>query len=233
MKAILYNKMKILLIEDEKNIQELVRYNLEQEGWKVTVVGNGVDGATRARKDLPDFIILDLMLPKMDGLEVCKVLRKDPKTSGIPIIMVTAKAEEIDKIIGLELGADDYLAKPFSPRELIARIKAIYRRSQGMPKKSALKVGTLLMDTAKHVVTLKGKSIDLTSKEFNLLKSLLEADGRVLSREHLLNDVWGYDQSVEIETRTVDMHIGQLRKKLKSEASRILTVKNEGYRVDQ
>jgi DNA-binding response OmpR family regulator len=222
---------KILLIEDEKNIQELVKYNLEQEGWKVSAAGNGVDGVAKARKESPDLILLDLMLPKMDGLEVCKVLKRDAKTNTTPIIMLTAKGEEVDKIIGLELGADDYMAKPFSPRELVARIKAIMRRLNPENEKSVLKLGALQMDLERHEVHLKGKPVNLTSKEFNLLKTLIQANGRVLSREHLLSTVWGYDQSLEIETRTVDMHIGQLRKKVKAEASRIMTVKNEWYRI--
>ncbi len=172
------------------------------------------------------------MLPEMNGLEICKILKQNYQTAAIPIIMLTAKGEEADRVLGLELGADDYVTKPFSPRELIARVKAVLRRLQEKPKDRSFKFGTLELDIAKHITSLKGKPVILTSKEFDLLKVLMEAEGRVLSRDFLLDRVWGYDQSLEIETRTVDMHIGQLRKKLKTEATRILTVKNVGYRFD-
>ncbi len=225
-------KEKILVVEDEKNILELVKYNLEQEGYRVTTAMRGDQALEQVRKDKPDLMILDLMLPGMDGIEVCKTLKQNYKTAGIPVIMLTAKSEETDKIVGLELGADDYVTKPFSPRELVARVKSVLRRSQEKPKEQSHKVGSLEVDTAKHLVTIKGKTVELTSKEYDLLKVLVEAKGRVLSREALLNQVWGYDESLDIETRTVDMHIGQLRKKLKPEAERILTVKNVGYRFD-
>lgn len=223
----------ILLIEDEKNIVELVKYNIEQEGYRFFSALRGDQGIEIARKCKPDLIVLDLMLPELDGLEVCKILKQNEKTSAIPIIMLTAKSQEADRIVGLELGADDYVTKPFSPRELVARIKAVLRRGRGeKPKDRILKSGPLEVDTGKHIVTLKSKLVELTSKEYDLLKALLEAEGRVLSREALLEKVWGYDESLNVETRTVDMHIGQLRKKIKSEAERIVTVKNVGYRFD-
>lgn len=225
-------KETILVVEDEKNILELVKYNLEQEGYRVLTAGRGDSGLEMALKQKPDLVILDLMLPEMDGIEVCKTLRQNEKTFFIPIIMLTAKSQEADRVLGLELGADDYVSKPFSPRELIARVKAVLRRSREKPKKEAVKAGGLEVDFAKHLVTLKGKIIDLTSKEYDLLKTLLEANGRVLSREFLLDKVWGYDKSLNIETRTVDMHVGQLRKKIKLEAERLVTVKNAGYRFD-
>lgn len=222
----------VLVIEDEKNIAELVKYNLEKEGFTVQTVLRGDAGLEEARKRKADLIVLDLMLPGMDGLEICRALKQDPKTSPIPIIMLTAKSEDTDQVVGLELGADDYVTKPFSPKELVARVRAVLRRTKPKPKETILKSGQLEVDTARHIVSLKGKPLELTSKEFDLLKALMEAEGRVLSREHLLEHVWGYEQSLDVETRTVDMHIGQLRKKLKSEESRIVTVKNAGYRFD-
>ena len=225
-------KEKILLIEDEKNIAELVKYNLEQAGYTALISQRGDEGLALARQKMPDLILLDLMLSGMDGLDVCKALRADYRTARIPIIMLTAKTQEADRVIGLELGADDYVPKPFSPRELLARIKAVRRRLEDRSIPEILTAGTLCVDTAKHIVTLKSKSINLTSKEYDLLKILMESKGRVLSRDVLLERVWGYDKSINIETRTVDMHIGQLRKKIKHESSRILTVKNVGYRFD-
>ncbi len=225
-------KEKILLVEDEKNIIELVKYNLEQEGFRVLTAQRGDTGLEMAQREKPALLILDLMLPEIDGIEICKILKQNYKTAGLPIIMLTAKGEEADKVVGLELGADDYVTKPFSPRELVARVKSVLRRGHEKPKDRVLKAGTIEMDTARHGVLLKGKALELTSKEYDLLKTLLEADGRVLTREALLEKVWGYDESLNIETRTVDMHIGALRKKLKNEGSRILTVKNVGYRFE-
>lgn len=225
-------KETVLVIEDEKNILELVKYNLEEAGFHVLTAQRGDTGLELARKQKPSLIVLDLMLPETDGVEICKTLRQNEKTSGISIIMLTAKSQETDKIVGLEVGADDYLTKPFSPRELVARVKAVLRRSKEKPAEKVMKAGHLEMDTDKHVVILKKKAVDLTSKEYDLLRTLMEARGRALSREHLLDHVWGYDQSLQIETRTVDMHIGSLRKKIGDEAGRIVTVKNVGYRFD-
>ena len=225
-------KEKILLIEDEKNITELLKYNVEQEGFHFLNAGDGESGLELARRKSPDLILLDLMLPELGGLEVCKILKQNTKTAQIPIIILTAKGGESDKVIGLELGADDYVTKPFSPRELVARIRAVLRRDREKPKDKVFKAGALHLDAAKHLVTLKGRPLELTSKEFDLLKALMEAQGRVLSRDLLLEQVWGYDDSLNIETRTIDMHIGGLRKKLKTEAPRIVTIKNVGYRFD-
>ena len=225
-------KETILVVEDESNILELVKYNLEEADYRVITASRGDTGLEQARKNKLDLIVLDLMLPGMNGIEITKTLKQNEKTSHIPIIMLTAKAQEADKIVGLELGADDYMTKPFSPRELVARVKAVLRRHKDSPKLKVLKTGTLEMDTEKHIVSIKGKEVEMTSKEYDLLKALLEADGRVLTREFLLEHVWGYDQSVNIETRTIDMHIGQLRKKLKNESERLVTVKNVGYRFD-
>lgn len=226
-------KETILVVEDESNILELVKYNLEDAGYRVLASSRGDSGLEQARRQKPDLLVLDLMLPGMNGIEITKILKQDEKTAHIPIIILTAKAQEADKIVGLELGADDYMTKPFSPRELVARVKAVLRRHYEKPKTKILKSGMLQIDTEKHIVSVKGKTVEMTSKEYDLLKALLEAGGRVLSREFLLEHVWGYDQSVNIETRTIDMHIGQLRKKLKAEAQRLVTVKNVGYRFDQ
>lgn len=225
-------KETILVVEDESNILELVKYNLEEADYRVITASRGDIGLDQARKNKLDLIVLDLMLPGMNGIEITKTLKQNEKTSHIPIIILTAKAQEADKIVGLELGADDYMTKPFSPRELVARVKAVLRRHKDSPKLKVLKTGTLEMDTEKHIVSIKGKEVEMTSKEYDLLKALLEAGGRVLTREFLLEHVWGYDQSVNIETRTIDMHIGQLRKKLKNESERLVTVKNVGYRFD-
>jgi two-component system alkaline phosphatase synthesis response regulator PhoP len=183
------------------------------------------------KRDNPDLIILDLMLPGIDGLEVCRTLKNNAKTASIPIIMLTAKTQESDKVVGLELGADDYVVKPFSPRELIARIKAVLRRMEDKDRQPAvLRKGDLTIDFSKISVAIKGRPIELTSKEFELLKTLINAKGRVLSRDYLLDTIWGFDNAAEIQTRTVDVHIRTLRKKLKTGAKYIVTVKNYGYR---
>ena len=224
-------KEKILIVEDEKDIVKMLDYNLKKEGFKTLSAHNGEDGLDMARKENPDLILLDLMLPEMDGMDVCKAIKNEAKTSHIPIIILTAKAQETDKIVGLELGADDYMTKPFSPRELIARIKAVLRRMKEKDKlPEVLRIGDLTIDFSKIMVSIKDKPIELTAKEFELLKTLIKAKGRVLSRDYLLDTIWGFDQALEIQTRTVDVHIQTLRKKIKSEAKRIVTVKNYGYR---
>lgn len=224
---------RILIVEDEKDIAGMLTYNLKKEGFRVVSCHDGEEGLDLAGSEHPDLIILDLMLPGIDGLEVCKSLRKERDTSSIPVIILTAKAQETDKIVGLELGADDYVTKPFSPRELIARVKAILRRSREKYRlPDILKTGDLAVDFSRVSVSIKNKPVDLTSKEFELLSALLKAKGRVLSREYLLDTIWGVDNAMEIQTRTVDVHIRTLRKKLKAEAKRIVTVKNYGYRFE-
>lgn len=223
---------KILIVDDEKNIVEAIRYNLEQAGFRTMTAADGRRAIELAQRDVPDLITLDVMLPELDGWEVCRLLRRDARTRRIPIIMLTVKDDETDKIVGLELGADDYLTKPFSPKELVARIKAIFRRTQEPMTEQVISGGNLRVDLDKHLVRVSDKPVEMTTKEFELLTALLQAKGRVLSREALLNRVWGLEQSLEIETRTVDVHVGQLRKKLKGEAKRLLTVKNVGYRFD-
>jgi two-component system alkaline phosphatase synthesis response regulator PhoP len=226
-------KEKILIVEDEKDIVKMLEYNLKKEGFRTIAAFDGEDALSLAHREHPQLIILDLMLPGMDGLEVCKELKKEHKTSSIPLIMLTAKVQESDKIVGLELGADDYITKPFSPREMIARIKAILRRAKEKEAPAeTLSVGDLTVDFARIEVSFKHKPLELTSKEFELLKTLIKAKGRVLSRDYLLDTIWGFDNAVEIQTRTVDVHIRTLRKKLKSEAKRIVTVKNYGYRFE-
>ena len=222
----------ILIIEDEKNIVELVKYNLEQEGFRVLTATRGNAGLETDLRERPALVILDLMLPEMNGLEICKTLKRNDKTRAISIIMLTAKGAESDKVVGLELGADDYVTKPFSPRELVARVKAVLRRSQEKASEEILKCGTIELDVTKHELRLKGRPVEITAKEFELLRVLMSSRERVLTREVLLSKVWGYENSVNIETRTVDMHIGQLRKKIGKEAARIVTVKSIGYRFD-
>ncbi|MDD5128630.1 MAG: response regulator [Candidatus Omnitrophica bacterium] len=226
-------KEKILIVEDEKDIIKMLEYNLKKEGFKVVDARNGEDALDLALREYPDLILLDLMLPGIDGLEVCKTLKKEAKTASIPIIMLTAKSQESDKVVGLELGADDYITKPFSPRELIARIKAVLRRATEKEKlPEVFQSGDLRIDFSKISVSVKDRPVELTAKEFELLRTLLKAKGRVLSRDYLLDSIWGYDHAMEIQTRTVDVHVRTLRKKLKSAAKMILTVKNYGYRFE-
>jgi len=177
-------------------------------------------------------VLLDLMLPEMDGLEVCRRLRQDPATAPLPIVMLTAKGEEVDRVLGLELGADDYIVKPFSPKEVVARIRAVLRRSRIPAGSTPIVIGNLVIDVARHVVRVDGAPLVLTPKEFDLLRALAEASGRVLSREFLLDRVWGYTAAREIESRTVDVHVRRVRVKLRDEGRRILTVKGVGYRLD-
>ncbi|TBR19964.1 response regulator transcription factor [bacterium] len=226
-------KEKILIVDDEKDIVKMLDYNLKKEGYRTVLVYDGEDALSFAKKEHPDIILLDLMLPGIDGLEVCKALKKEEKTSLIPIIMLTAKTQEADKVIGLELGADDYMTKPFGLKELLARIKAVLRRAKEKEKlPEIINVGSLVIDFSRIAVSLHNKPIELTAKEFELLTTLIKAKGRMLSRDYLLDTVWGFDQAMNIQTRTVDVHIRTLRKKLKAEAKRIVTVKNYGYRFE-
>jgi two-component system phosphate regulon response regulator PhoB len=223
---------KVLVIDDEKDIVSLLRYHLEKSGFQCL---EGMDGSTAlrlVREHHPDLLILDLMLPGMDGLEICRQLRQDASTARLPILMLTAKAEEVDRVVGLEVGADDYVVKPFSPRELVARVRAILRRAQEPAELSAKRIGDLEVDESRHSLTVQGAAVELTAKEFGLLCALMRVNGRVLNREQLLEGVWGYADAAEIESRTVDVHIRRLREKLGPEAKRIVTVKGVGYRFD-
>ncbi len=222
----------ILMIEDEKNIVELVRYNLERQGYRVFSVNDGKQGVDFALREKPSLILLDLMLPGMEGLEVCRLLRHNYKTRTIPIIMLTAKGEDADVVLGLEMGADDYVTKPFSVRQLQARIKAALRKYEARPEDRIIRAGKIEMDTARHQVLLDGKAVEITFKEYGVLKLLMDSGGRVLSRETILNAVWGQDESLDVELRVVDKHVGELRRKLKTEGARIITAKNFGYRFE-
>ena len=217
----------ILIIEDESDVADLLEMALRKAGFKASTAGDGATGLQKARDNRPDFIILDLMLPKMSGLEVCRILKGDGATSHIPILMLTAKAEEIDRIVGLEFGADDYVTKPFSPREVMLRIRAILRR--GEKPVETLKAGSIAIDPARHQVRVNGKRVHLTSLEFKLLRTLIQRRGRVQDRDKLLNDVWGYESV--IDTRTVDTHVRRLREKLGKAGDVIETVRGFGYRL--
>ena len=218
---------KILIIEDESDVADLLEMGLRKAGFKTTTAADGAAGLQKARDNRPDFIILDLMLPKMSGLEVCRILKSDVATSHVPILMLTAKAEEIDRIVGLEFGADDYVTKPFSPREVILRIRAILRR--GEKPEEMLQAGSISIDPARHQVRVNSKRVHLTSLEFKLLRTLIQRRGRVQERDKLLNDVWGYESM--IDTRTVDTHVRRLREKLGKAGDAIETVRGFGYRL--
>jgi len=222
---------KILIVEDEPDIAQLVKLYLEKDGFRPTIAKTGVEGLKLVKADRPDMVILDLMLPEMDGLEICKKIRTSLDTALLPIMMLTAKAEESDTIIGLELGADDYVTKPFSPKVLFARVKALFRRLERAddPKQTSYAYGPLLVDLARHEVLLDGTEIPLTAKEFGLLEQLLRHPGRVLTRDVLLNTVWGYDYYGT--TRTVDVHIRRLKLKIPLLDDAIISVKSLGYKL--
>ncbi len=222
----------VLIVEDEPDIRRLVVLTLEREGFRCRAAATGTEALREVKAKVPDLVVLDLMLPEVDGLEVCRRLRADRVTSALPIIMLTAKADEVDRVVGLEMGADDYLVKPFSPRELAARVRALLRRVRQRETPRALSVGTLTLDADRHLVTAGGQAVPLTPKEFDLLQALLESAGRVLSREQLLARVWGYARADEIESRTVDVHVRRLRAKLGAEGRRIATLKGVGYRFE-
>jgi two-component system phosphate regulon response regulator PhoB len=220
---------KILVVDDEPDALELVSFNLKSAGYEVVTADNGSEALKKARQHVPDLILLDVMLPEVDGLEVCKLLRRDPATAPIPIIMLTAKAGEIDRVLGLELGAEDYVTKPFSPRELVLRVKNLLkRRNVSEEKPDQYSVGDLFIDIPRHLVTVARKRVDLTATEFKLLIVLASRRGRVQSREQLLRDVWEYDSL--IDTRTVDTHMRRLREKLGDACRYLDTVRGVGYR---
>ncbi len=222
----------VLVVEDEPDIRTLVVHHLTRDGFRCRTAATGPEALASVRRAPPDLLILDLMLPELNGIEVCRRLRADAATAAVPIIMLTARADEVDRVVGLEMGADDYVVKPFSPKELVARVRAVLRRVRGGEPSRALAVGGVSLDAARHVVTVGGRPVELTPKEFDLLHALLDAAGRVLSREHLLNRVWGYAHADEIESRTVDVHIRRLRAKLGAEERRIATIKGVGYRFE-
>ena len=222
--------MRILVAEDDRDIADLIAHYLRKQGWEPHVVAAGDEAVAYARRQSIDLVVLDLMLPGLSGLEVCRLLRGDKTTEALPIIMVTARAEETDRIVGLDIGADDYLAKPFSPNELVARVRALLRRSKRAETPAAtLTFGPIVMDLARHTVADAGRDVKLTAKEFLLLQYLLEHRGRVLSRDVLLGDVWGYRYTGG--TRTVDVHVRRLREKLPALVDALVTVKQFGYKL--
>jgi two-component system, OmpR family, phosphate regulon response regulator PhoB len=221
---------RILIVEDEPDIAEVLQYNLEKEGFAVEIARRGDSGLDAVRRAPPDLLVLDLMLPGIDGLELTRLLKRDTGTAQLPIVMLTARGEEVDRIVGLELGADDYISKPFSPREVVLRVKAVLRRFQHEESADEqLELGGIRLDIAGHQLRVRGREIPLTATEFRLLRLLLERAGRVQTRGQLLSDVWGYAE--DIDSRTVDTHIRRLRRKLGAEADRIETVIGVGYRL--
>jgi DNA-binding response OmpR family regulator len=221
---------QILVVEDDPDIADLIRHYLEKSGHAVQMLGSGAAVLPKVRGERPDLIVLDLMLPGLDGLMVCQALRSDPLTAAIPIIMVTARGDEADRIAGLELGADDYVTKPFSAKELVARVSALLRRTQRLdPAEPVVRYRTITIDSARHVVTVDGREVRLTAKEFLLLLYLVQHRGRVLSRDLLLTDVWGYQYTGG--TRTVDVHIRRLREKVPVLTDAIETIKQFGYKL--
>ena len=224
---------RVLVVEDDPDIAMLLARSLARAGFAVDQISSGADVLPTLRRGQPDLLLLDLMLPGLDGLEICRALRADPSTAALPIIMLTARAEESDRIVGLELGADDYITKPFSPSELVARIRAVMRRTRPAVNGEVLHYDDLVMDLASHRVRRKGRDVHLGPTEFRLLRHLLEHQGRVFSREQLLDVVWGQD--VYVEPRTVDVHIRRLRKALNAdeESDLIRTVRSAGYALDR
>jgi two-component system alkaline phosphatase synthesis response regulator PhoP len=223
----------ITIIEDESNIVELVKYNLDREGYHTISASNGRKGLELVRQELPDLVILDLMMPEMDGITVCKQLRADAQTKSIPIIILTAKSEEADRVLGLEMGADDYVTKPFSPRELVARVRAVLRRSGngGDEEVEVIEIGDIKMDLRQHITRVRGEEVELTPKEFDFLKLLLLNPGRAFTREFLLEHLWGYEYFGD--TRTVDVHVRRLRQKIETDPADpvyLETVRGVGYR---
>ena len=221
---------RVLVVEDEPDIAEVVRYNLAKVGFEVELEASGDQALEAIRRRPPDLLVLDLMLPGLDGLELTRLLKRQPATAAIPIVMLTARGEEVDRVVGLELGADDYLTKPFSPRELVLRIKALLRRRTAPAAgDEVLQAGSLRLDPAAHRAEIRGREVPLTATEFRLLRLLLERRGRVQTRAKLLADAWGYAE--DVDSRTVDTHIRRLRRKLGPEADRIETVIGVGYRL--
>jgi DNA-binding response OmpR family regulator len=221
---------RVLIAEDDPDIGGLLVHYLQKAGFHASLVASGREVVPQVKRDPPDLVILDLMLPGVDGLQVCRTIRSDPEMALIPIIMLTARGEESDRIVGLELGADDYITKPFSPNEVVARVKALLRRAhRGAPPENRLAYGPLTVDVARHLVRVGSRDVKLTAKEFLLLQYLMEHRGRVLSRDLLLSDVWGY--SYTGGTRTVDVHVRRLREKLPMLTDAIVTVKQFGYKL--
>jgi len=226
------SRVTLFVVEDEPDLSDVLRFNLEKAGYAVEVFGRGDTALEAIRRRPPALVLLDLMLPGIDGLELTRMLQRDPATARVPVVMLTAKGEEVDRIVGLELGADDYIPKPFSPREVVLRVRAVLRRREGGETQepgNVLQVGALRLDPEAHRVTVRGKEVSLTATEFKLLERLMARQGRVQTRSQLLSDVWGYSE--DVDSRTVDTHVRRLRRKLGAEASRIETVIGVGYRL--
>jgi two-component system phosphate regulon response regulator PhoB len=219
---------RILVVEDEDDIAEVLRYNLDREGFDVEVVVRGDVALDAILANPPAAVLLDLMLPGLDGLEVMRALRRNRRTSSLPVLMLTAKGEEVDRIVGLELGADDYITKPFSPREVVLRVKGVLRRRQSSDAEEILESGGVRLDLAGHSLEIAGEAVPITATEFRLLRELMANPGRVQTRDRLLTEVWNYSE--EVDSRTVDTHIRRLRRKLGAESERIETVIGVGYR---
>ncbi len=223
---------RILVVEDEKDIRELLEHYLKKEGYEVRIARDGLDGLEKASREKFDLVLLDLMLPRLDGLEICRRLRSQPDTAALPIIMLTAKTEEADRIVGLEMGADDYITKPFSPREVLARIKALHRRlERPRGREAKWSYGGIVLDNDRHEVTYNGKTHTLTSKEFKLLEYFLANRGRVLTRDLLLNELWGYEYFGT--TRTVDVHVARLRQQFPVLEKALVSIKGLGYKLSE
>jgi len=224
------SRKTVLVADDEPDVLNLVAMNLQRAGFDILKAADGEQALRMARDEEPDLVILDLMMPALSGLEVAKLLKQSPSTARIPVLMLTAKSDEVDRIVGFELGADDYVTKPFSPRELVLRVQSVLRRMDSAPESAdALTVGVIEVDRVRHEVRIEGKPLDFTATEFKLLTVLMERCGRLQSREKLLNDVWGYESA--IDTRTVDTHIRRLREKLGVAAELVETVRGFGYRM--
>jgi len=219
----------ILVVDDEPDLLELVRFNLDRAGYQVDVAETGSEALERLERSVPDLLVLDLMLPDLSGEEICRRVRAQPTLAGLPVIMLTAKGEEVDRVVGFELGADDYVTKPFSPRELVLRVRAVLRRGRDVPSRGIrLERGPLHLDPERHRCSVQGKDVPLTAKEFQILESLMRRPGRVMTRERLLDEVWGTD--IAVTTRTIDTHLKRLREKLGAAADLIETVRGVGYR---
>jgi DNA-binding response OmpR family regulator len=223
---------EVLVVEDEADIRRLICLCLERDGFRCRTAASGTEAQRELAAATPDLVILDLMLPELDGLELCRRIRGDARTAAVPIIILTARTDEVDRVVGLEVGADDYVGKPFSPKELMARVRAVLRRSGQRETPRVLRAGDITLDPLRHQVQVADQPVVLTPKEFDLLQALLDATGRVLSREYLLNRIWGYARADEIESRTVDVHVRRLRVKLGAAGRRIETLKGVGYRLE-
>jgi two-component system, OmpR family, phosphate regulon response regulator PhoB len=222
---------RILVVDDEADVTELVSYHLRAKGYQVETTNNPTGSLSVARTFLPDLVILDVMMPDLNGIQICRLLRADPQLESVPVIFLTAKAEESDRIQGLETGADDYICKPFSTKELVLRVQSVLRRAHDgeVENSKRLQAGEIVIDVERHEALISGKAVELTATEFKLLRLLMERRGRVQTREHLLLNVWNYE--TEIETRTVDTHVRRLREKLGAEADWIETIRGVGYRL--